>query len=85
METAARASLAEKNVNPKTRKGVWKALNNKLIQSGELPAETADYLARERVKRGAAEYIPLSSGSNGEAREACSRAAAVLERYGITC
>ena len=79
IETAARASLAEKNVDPRTRKGVWKALNNKLIQSGELPAETADYLARERVKRGAAEYIPLSSGSDEEAREACSRGAAVLE------
>ena len=55
------------------------APNNKLVQSGELPAETADYLAKERVKRGAAEYIPLSSGTDGEARQACSRGAAVLE------
>ena len=79
METATRASLAEKDVHPKTRKGVWKALNNKLIQSGEMPAEIADYLAKERAKRGEAEYIPLSSGKDDEAREACSRAATVLK------
>ena len=74
IETAARASLAEKNVDPRTRKGVWKALNNKLIQSGELPAETADYLARERVKRGAAElHTPQQRQRRRSARSVLAR------------
>ena len=36
MEAAARASLATKEVHPKTRTGVWRALTNKMVHSGEI-------------------------------------------------
>ena len=78
MEAAARASLATKGIEPKTRTGVWKALTNKLVRSGEISAEAADYLAKERLKRAQSEYMPLTEGAETEAREGCERARSVL-------
>ena len=49
IETAARASLAEKNVHPKTRRGVWKALNNKGCGSSSSSAESVSAAARQEA------------------------------------
>ena len=79
MEAAARASLATKEVHPKTRTGVWRALTNKMVHSGEMAAETADHLVKERQKRAEAEYVPLTEGTETEARQGCTRASSFLE------
>ena len=79
MESAARASLATKDVHPKTRTGVWRALTNKMVHSGEMTAETADHLVKERQKRAEAEYVPLTEGAETEARQGCTRASSFLE------
>ena len=50
-----------------------------MVHSGEMPTEMADYLAKERLKRAEAEYVPLSEGAETEAREGCARGASVLE------
>ena len=83
MEAAARASLATKEVHPKTRTGVWRALTNKMVHSGEMAAETADHLVKERQKRAEAEYVPLTEGTEKKrARDARARAASLRRRGG---
>ncbi len=50
-----------------------------MVHSGEMAAETADHLVKERQKRAEAEYVPLTEGTETEARQGCTRASSFLE------
>ena len=56
MEHAARAALATKNQEPKTHTSVEKAVNNQLVRSGEITADSGAELGAGRQKRQNADY-----------------------------
>ena len=59
--------------------------DQQMVHSGEMAAETADHLVKERQKRAEAEYVPLTEGTETRSAPGMHARAASLRRRGGTC
>lgn len=79
MAHAARAALATKNQEPKTHTHVERAVNNQLVRSGEITADSGTDLGAGRQKRENADYSSFYESSQEAAHNACAGAARFLK------